>query len=125
MKITRIIAGNDGESHLEVLDMPIETLGERAVTAFVPALRTGFGFLNVREPQGWHQAPRQQMVTILAGEMEIECADGSTARFVPGDAFIADDLSGHGHLTRYPAGPLRIQYVHLPEDFDFTIWRAR
>ena len=122
MKLIWIRAGDDGESHLEELDLPIETAGNSAVTALIPALRTGFGFLNVSEAQGWHQAPRRQMVTVLEGALEIECGDGSTARFHAGDAFIADDLAGNGHLTRYPEGPVRLQYVHLPDDFDFSRW---
>jgi hypothetical protein len=123
MRITRIYTGEDGESHLEEVELPIETAGERAATVLIPAARTGFGFLSVTEALGWHPAPRRQIVTILAGEMEIECAEGSKARFVPGDAFIADDLTGHGHLTRYPVSPLRIQYVLLPDDLDLASFR--
>ncbi|HWO72014.1 MAG TPA: hypothetical protein VNN21_00480 [Dehalococcoidia bacterium] len=124
MKLTRIYASADGESHIEEIDLPVETPGERAVTAFVPALQTGFSVVSVSGAQDWHPAPRRQLVTVLSGALEIECSDGSARRFGPGESFIADDLRGRGHVTRYPAGPVRLHYVHLPDGFDFGRWTA-
>jgi len=119
MRLVRIHAGDDGESRFEEVDLPMVAAGERSATALVPAVSTGFGFIEAREPQDWHPAPRRQLVTVLGGALEIECAGGAVRRFGPGDSFIADDLEGRGHVTRYPDGPVRLQYVLLPHDFEF------
>jgi hypothetical protein len=50
--------------------------------------------------------------------------DGSKRRFGPGDCFMADDLTGQGHLTRDVQGPMRSLYVHLPDDLDVAVWRS-
>jgi hypothetical protein len=53
----------------------------------------------------WHTAPRRQYIFILAGQMEIGIGDGTTRRFGPGDAVLADDLTGQGHTTRLVGVP--------------------
>jgi hypothetical protein len=61
---------------------------------------------------------------VLEGVLEVEVGDGSKSRFGPGDSFIADDLTGRGHLTRDLEGPIRLLYVHLPDTLDFSEWPA-
>jgi hypothetical protein len=61
---------------------------------------------------------------VLSGVLEIEIGDGSRGRFGPGETFIADDLSGRGHLTRDLEGPVRLLYIHLPDDLDFARFGA-
>ena len=124
MKLTRIRTGDDGQSHFEVLDLPMDTTQRRATSVAIAATQAGFGISDALEPQGWHHAPRRQLVAVLSGVLEIEVGDGSTARFVAGNTFIADDLTGRGHLTRDVAGPVRLLYVHLPDDLDFTPWQS-
>jgi hypothetical protein len=124
VKLIRIRSGKDGESHVEELELPLERAAPRAATVSIPASSTAFGFLTVREAQDWHPAPRRQLVAVLSGALEVACADGSRVRFRAGEAFIADDLTGRGHVTRYPEGPVNILYVHLPDDIDFSVWAA-
>lgn len=122
MKLTRIRAGEDGESHFEDLDLPLDTTQRRATTVSLAATSVALGLSAALEPQDWHHAPRRQLVTVLEGVLEVEVGDGSKARFGPGDSFVADDLAGRGHLTRDLEGPVRLLYVHLPDDLDFTPW---
>jgi hypothetical protein len=123
MKLTRIYTGEDNRSHFEELDLPAHE--ERRFTSVpIAATQAAFGESRTLEPQDWHHAPRRQIVAVLAGALEIEVGDGSKRRFGAGDCFLADDLTGQGHLTRDVSGPLRLLYVHLPEDMDVTAWRG-
>jgi hypothetical protein len=123
VKVTLIRSGDDGESHFEAIDLPLDVLQRRATSAAIPATQAAFGVSEALEPQDWHHAPRRQLVAVLSGVLEVEVGGGSTARFGPGDTFIADDLTGRGHLTRDLEGPVRLLYVHLPDDLDFELYQ--
>jgi hypothetical protein len=122
VKLAYIGAGDDGESHLSELDLPLDTSQRRATSPAIPATQFAFGVSNALEPQDWHHAPRRQLVAVLSGVLEIEVGGGAKTRFGPGDTFVADDLAGRGHLTRDVEGPVRLLYVHLPDEIDFSSW---
>ena len=122
MKVDYIRAREDGESHLEELDLPVEHVERRATTVPIAATQFTIGESGVLVPLGWHHAPRRQLVAVLGGRLEVEGGDGVKKYFGPGDTFIADDLSGRGHLTRDLEGPVRLLYVHLPDNADFSAW---
>jgi quercetin dioxygenase-like cupin family protein len=122
VKLNYIRAGDDGESHLEELDLPMEHVERRATHVPIPATQFTIGESDVLVPLGWHHAPRRQLVAVLSGRLEVEVGDGTKKRFGPGDTFIADDLAGRGHLTRDLEGPVRLLYVHLPDDVDLDGW---
>jgi quercetin dioxygenase-like cupin family protein len=124
MKITRIYAGDDGQSHFQDLDIPEDLTQRRATTDAIDAERVAFGLSPALPMQDWHHAPRRQLVAVLSGALEIEVAGGEKRRFNPGDCFIADDLAGRGHRTEDVSGPVRLLYVHLPDTTDFTPWRT-
>ena len=44
----------------------------------------------------------------LSGAAEIGIGDGAVKRFGPGDAMLADDLTGKGHTTRVVGNQPRI-----------------
>jgi hypothetical protein len=124
MKIMRVRAGDDGESHFEALELPEDASQRRATTDWMAATRAAFGLSEALEPQDWHHAPRRQLVAVLSGVLEIEVGDGSKALFGPGECFIADDLTGRGHLTRDLEGPVRLLYAELPDEVDLESWKA-
>ena len=102
MPIARLYAGDDGQSHVEEIDL--ESHPE------LTALQTADGVVFRRSEPGqfsdWHHAPRRQWVITLSGEVEIGLGDGSVHRFGPGQAMLAEDLTGQGHTTRVVgAGP--------------------
>ncbi len=114
MKLTRIYTGDDGHSHFEEVDLVEDPTQRRSTTETRPATYFGFGITTAMLPmQEWHHAPRRQLVAVLSGALEIECADGKRV-FGTGDCFIADDLAGRGHQTSDIEGPVRLLYVHLP-----------
>jgi hypothetical protein len=48
--------------------------------------------------QVWHPESRRQFGITLDGEIDITVSDGTTRRFGPGEVFLAEDLTGQGHI---------------------------
>lgn len=91
----RLYTGNDGQSHIEKVDLsktPDWTKGQGATTIT-------FREAPVGNFQDWHPAPRRQFVIILSGQLEIGLGDGSKHIFGPGDARLVEDTTGKGHTT--------------------------
>jgi hypothetical protein len=61
-------------------------------------------------------------VVVLSGAIEVGTSDNQKRRCTPGQAFIADDLTGKGHVTRVVDGPARLIFVQLPDSFDLNRW---
>jgi hypothetical protein len=126
LKVTRFYTGDDNRSHFEELEVPMNDLtrGMRSDVIGVTGLmfRQSDGtahFLDL------HPAPRRQFILCMEGIVEIELGDGEKRRFGPGDVYLADDLTGEGHIHREIQGPLTHAWVHLPEEFDLSPWRRR
>ncbi len=96
MAIIRIYTGNDGQSHMEGLDLA----SHPDLTSMQPTQGIQFRRSEAGQFSDWHNAPRRQYVIVLSGEMEIGLADGTLHRFGPGDVLLAEDLTGQGHTTR-------------------------
>jgi len=96
MRIVRVYAGQDGESHFE------EWTPEQFAKI---ASRLGKGEISVNKRSSpsfsdYHTAPRRQYVINMSGVAEFETADGTVQRLYPGDVLIAEDVTGHGHIAR-------------------------
>jgi hypothetical protein len=100
--IVRLYTGSDGQTHFEDLRLPAGDVQNVAIQA-------GANIVFRRFPgdyfSDWHTAPRRQYIFVLSGQMEIGVGDGTTRRFGPGDAVLADDLTGQGHTTRSVGEP--------------------
>ena len=96
MEIARLYSGDDGQTHVEFMDLSthpeLATL-QQAVGIQFRAAAPG-NFID------WHPAPRRQFVITISGEVEIGLGDGSVHRFGPGHVNLAEDLTGQGHTTR-------------------------
>lgn len=123
MRISHLYTGDDGQSHFEDLDVPLEETSIGSLSELVPA--PGVIFRETRP--GWsdefHCAPRRQFIITLAGLAEIACGDGTTRRFGPGDVLLAEDTTGQGHLTRELEPLRRSLFVPVADDFDAGRWR--
>lgn len=96
MSIFRLYTGSDGQSRIEE-----QTLSARpALAQPQAAAHVEFGELPPGTFMDWHPAPRRQYVIVLAGQLEIGFKDGTARRMNPGDATLAEDLTGSGHTTR-------------------------
>ena len=131
MKITRFHATADGGSHFQEIELPID---QSRPDSFGFTLKQsnawpspGVRFVELPEglDQPWHHAPASQVVVVLSGEVEVGTTDGEKRRARTGEAFIADDLTGKGHVTRVIGGPATVMFVELPRNFDFAQWRPQ
>ena len=93
----RLYTGDDGESHLEELDMEA---GFAAFGKMQAASGVQFRKVDPGDFQDWHNAPRRQYLITLQGQVEIGIGDGTVQTFGAGDVMLADDLTGKGHTTR-------------------------
>ena len=104
IQIVTVYPGADGESRL--LDVTTDQFAE-----IVNHIGEGPTRLN-RSPSpsvdDFHNASRVQYVAHLAGISEIEVADGTIKRLYPGDVLIAQDTTGHGHITRGIGDEVRV-----------------
>lgn len=103
--IWRIYSGDDGQSHIEEMTLPMQPFTDvEGSHGEGTALQNTTGITFRVSPPGyelgWHCAPRRQYTITLAGEAEIEIGDGTIKRIGPGDVLLADDLTGQGHITR-------------------------
>ena len=106
MKIIKIYSGIDGESHFEEIDMALDEL-HKAKGVVLRQMPAG-------DVQDWHPAPCRQYVVTLVGECEIEVTGGIIRKFRAGDIMLADDTSGHGHITRTSGdGPRIVAMIPL------------
>lgn len=101
MRITRLYTGNDGESHFEDVDLPMKDYDaseKRAET--IKAADLIFRETAANFNYQWHNAPNRQYVITIQGRAEITVGDGTKRVFGPGDIMLAEDITGHGHITR-------------------------
>ena len=131
LKITRIFTGDDGRSHFEDLEFtPTRPVLEAGAPAAAPgSLPVTIANFHGNYPQlppnvrsERHGAPRRQILLVLGGEFEFECADG-TRRFGPGEMVFTDDREGEGHTSR-PLGDLQLLQLRLAPEFDIAEWQA-
>ena len=104
MKITRFFTGSDNESHFEEIEINTDQAGNpyrngELIKAAGLLLRES-GPPTGSQSARFHQVSRRQFGIILKGELEIEVGDGTKHRFEPGNMFLAEDTTGHGHRTR-------------------------
>jgi len=115
MHVTRIFSGEDGESHLEDIEIPLVDLGDIGrLSELLPA--TGIVFREVAGDYhfDFHTAPRRQYVINLDAAVEIEVGDGTVRRLEPGEILLAEDTTGRGHISRAVDGrPRRCLFVTL------------
>lgn len=95
MNTYRLFTGDDGQSHIEPIDLGSKT----DWTAGLAATSITFRVDPAGRYQDWHPAPRRQFVIIMSGQLEIGLGDGSKHVFGPGSARLVEDTTGQGHTT--------------------------
>jgi hypothetical protein len=112
MKILRLYTGDDGESHFEDREIPMETypVGKHSAAQKAKSVK----FLELKSYYDYHNAPERQYVIFLDGGVEIEVADGSKRTIQAGEILLAEDTTGRGHITRSLDGaPRRTMFIVL------------
>lgn len=125
MLVTRIYTGDDGRSHFEELDLPLQVGDLGAMSSPIPTESVFIRDTSESGPEvfDFHVAPRRQFVVHVKGETEIEVADQECRRFGPGDILLADDLTGQGHISRQIGGPRLQVFAVLADKVDLDRWR--
>ena len=101
MKIIRLFTGADGESHFEDIEIPLECGGPIGNLS-KPQKATSVIFRETADDYNydWHNAPRKQYIIMLDAGVEIEVGDGTRRIINPGEVLLAEDTTGHGHISR-------------------------
>jgi hypothetical protein len=100
MKIGRIYATPDGESHIGELDIVmVQNSGRQLFYNSARLAATAVGFQRVRAGglTDWHTAPDRWLALILTGTWQIEVSDGSRIEFPSGSVSLVEDTTGKGH----------------------------
>lgn len=101
MKITRLYADAQGETHFADLELELEDRGELGrESSRLPA--TGIVFREVPPTfdYDWHNAPARQYLINLNAGVEIRVSDGEVRTFEAGDVLLAEDTTGKGHVSK-------------------------
>ena len=122
LRVTRLVADADGETHLVDVELPTEVHPDSGVSRIeIPVTR----MVYVEYPpdraevmSGWHSTPlpRHFMVSVSGG-FEVTTTSGDTKGFAPGDWLLCDDLEGKGHRTRGLGEPRVNLVLDIPEDW--------
>lgn len=106
MAIYRVFPGNDGESHIEELDLDAHPeLGSLTNVSEVKVQK----FDGSRD-MPFHPLPERRLIIHLCGEVEITASDGSKQLFKAGDVRLMEDVTGkgHAHLDLTPSAAVYI-----------------
>ena len=103
MKYTRLFADEQGESHLEDLEMSFTEMD------FAPPIKP----IRVSEPmpakqmviihfppgtvEDYHPSPKRQFCVILSGVVKGGVSNGESRIFRPGEMLLMEDTTGKGH----------------------------
>lgn len=106
VSVLRIWADEEGESHLE--DVDLEFSEQDFVPPAPPVLITSpeaaSGYVLARVAPGWHGdwhiTPRRELNIYISGEGVIEASDGESRRLGPGTILLAEDTTGKGHVSK-------------------------
>lgn len=111
MKLVRVYTGDDGQSHFEDVEVELEDYPALMGSLSAPWPTTAVQFREVSGDYDldFHNAPRRQyVVTLSGGAVEIEIGDGTRRRLGPGEILLAEDTTGHGHISRAVDGQPRV-----------------
>jgi hypothetical protein len=101
MKVHRLYADKNGESHWEDVEVKFVESGRAGkLSERLPA--TGIIFREVAPDYDldWHPAPRRQYIINLDAGVQITASDGEARRIGAGEIILVEDTWGKGHLSK-------------------------
>ena len=110
MSIYRVYPTDDGESHIEEVDL----VNYPELKALMNVAQVGIHEFPELRLMDFHPLTERRLIIHLRGEVELELSDGSKQIFGPGDARLMEDVHGNGHHHR-DLSPV-IQAVVVLED---------
>ena len=116
MKIHRLYADKNGESHFQDVEIEYaETTRAGRLSKRMPA--TGIIFREVQPDYDldWHPAPLRQYIINLDAGVQLTASDGETRRVKAGEVVLVEDTWGKGHLSKTLDGKIR-HCIFVPID---------
>ena len=109
MSVFRMYTGDDGESHIEALNVsPHDDVW--------PTESVNFREVAPGTFRDWHPAPRRRWFFMLGGQFELAFGDGTSTILSPGDATLIEDVTGRGHQYRVVSDvPMTAAVVELSD----------
>ena len=106
VSVIRVWADDDGESHLEDVDLDFEEQDfvPPASPVLIASPGAASGYVFARVPPGWQKdrqpAPQRELVIYFTGVGLIETSDGDSRQITPGMILLAEDTTGKGHASK-------------------------
>lgn len=122
MRLIRITASEDGGSTFDDLEVALRADGLGQSSPIMPSGQVFIRKLKRDLVVDYHRAPRRQLIFLVTGGIELESTEGARRMLRAGDAILADDTTGKGHITRTVDGPVTCVYVPVPSEFDLTVF---
>jgi hypothetical protein len=108
MRIHRLYADKNGESHFQDVDVEfIESTRAGRLSARLPANGIIFREVAPDYDLDWHPAPRRQYIINLDAGVQITASDGEARRIGAGEILLVEDTWGKGHLSKAIEGKVR------------------
>lgn len=99
--VTRVYSDAAGESHFEVLQLPLTDGGLIGyLSAALPVKEIIFREVEPFYNYDFHNAPRKQYIVLLDGGVQIETSTGEVRDFFTGEVILVEDTTGKGHRTK-------------------------
>jgi uncharacterized protein YhdP len=121
LHIWRVYTGDDRQTHVEAIDMPLESNNRGGAMS---RLLAGDGVIlrrtGLEYDLDWHPAPRRQFVVTISGRGEMETSDGTVLPLEPGTIVLVEDVDGIGHKSRAVGTEPRVS-LFLPLDPETTV----
>lgn len=123
MNVIRIYTGDDGESHAEELEVPMDEAANGFMSKLFRLEGAYFRESDFDGPRPFHNARWRHFCVPLVGGFELECGDGSKHCIVPGTIMLAEDTNGRGHASVEIDPPRLTLFLPVADDFDASSWK--
>lgn len=118
MRIKRVVAGPDGKSRLDVIELPIVNAEPgKALYSRLYATDVELGYGAPGAFIDWHRVTTPRLWILLQGTWEFGTGDGQRHLLKAGDIVLAADVTGEGHTSRNIGDvPSFVLTVRLPAE---------
>ncbi len=123
MLVVRVYTGEDGESHVEDLEVPMEEASRGFMSQLIALKGAYFRESDFDGPLPFHNARWRHFCVPIVGSFELQCADGTKRLIGPGTIMLGEDVDGHGHASIEVDVPRITLFLPVPDGFDASSWK--
>ena len=112
MAFVRVYTGDDGQSHIEDLDLLPADLPYYERLVLIAASSISFKTIPDGYFLDFHDSGvRCFQIYMSGGQYEVGLGDGTSRWFGPGDAVLFEDVTGQGHTSRVKGDLIAVDVV--------------